>query len=95
MPRWAAKLARICRVPRKDADERTARSESLLEAISRSNQGLLTRIPNRLAERLRVGNACSAWCARVLHGPIMGSVAAEAAALGSRFTLFACRNAWK
>ena len=32
------------------------RSDSLLGAISRSSQALATQIPNRLAERLRVGN---------------------------------------
>jgi hypothetical protein len=37
-------------------DERTARSDSLLGAVSRSSQALATQIPNRLAERLRVGN---------------------------------------
>jgi hypothetical protein len=33
-----------------------ARSDSLFGAVSRSRQALATQIPDRLAERLRVGN---------------------------------------
>jgi hypothetical protein len=55
---WSAHASgiRFSRDPRDFADERTARSDSPLGAVSRSRQALATQIPNRLAERLRVGN---------------------------------------
>ena len=56
-PSSAADRALLLRRSTHDfADDRTARSDSLLGAVSRSRQALATQIPNRLAERLRVGN---------------------------------------
>src|SRR6187549_3056455 len=61
----SARRVAAVEVAARGADERTARSGSLLKANFRSSRALATQIPNRLAERLRVGDLPSGRLAYV------------------------------